>query len=89
MFREIRIPGRPIVQASKFGKGKSTSNSYTRNWKVPRVMISDYLKEEHAKVLYISTKDTWMTLYIRYIANTILLSDSAEAKIVKKNVGSH
>jgi len=32
------------------------------------------------------TKDTWMTLYIRYMADKMLISNLAQAKVVQKNV---
>jgi len=45
--------------------------------------------ELQVEVLQVVARDTWMTPYIRYIANTLLPPNQDEAKLIKKNISRY
>jgi len=45
--------------------------------------------ELQVEVLQVVARDTWMTPYIRYIADTLLPPDQDEAKLIKKNTSRY
>jgi len=57
--------------------------------KVPRVVACEVLDEKVMAISQGSTTDTWITPYQCYLADRLLPSELAEAKVTKRNSGKY
>jgi len=81
---------KPELNKRIYGKKPETNKSaYGKRPESPRVTTRELHKENNFKAMQITSGDTWMTPYARYLADGLLSSKPMEDKIVKKNASQH